>query len=108
MSGVNRKHKDRVFTMLFGYEKYKKNLLSLFNALNETNYTNPNDLEINTLDDVFYMKMKNDVSCIIDSRIALYEHQSTWSYNLPMRGFRDICTNRLFFSKPIPFPSDTF
>lgn len=27
---------------------------------------------------------------------------------LPMRGFRDICTNRLFFSKPIPFPSDTF
>lgn len=53
MSGVNRKHKDRVFTMLFGYEKYKKNLLSLFNALNETNYTNPNDLEINTLDDVF-------------------------------------------------------
>lgn len=88
MPGVNRKHKDRVFTMLFGYEKYKKNLLSLFNALNETNYTNPNDLEINTLDDVFYMKMKNDVSCIIDSRIALYEHQSTWSYNLPMRGFR--------------------
>ena len=82
------KYKDRVFRMIFGYEKYKENLLELFNALNDTEYTNPDDLEINTLDDVFYMKMKNDVSCIIDNRIAVYEHQSTWSYNMPLRGFR--------------------
>ena len=82
------KYKDRGFRMIFGYEKYKENLLELFNALNDTNYTNPDDLEINTLDDVFYMKMKNDVSCIIDNRIAVYEHQSTWSYNMPLRGFR--------------------
>ena len=82
------KYKDRVFRMIFGYEKYKENLLELFNALNDTNYTNPDDLEINTLDDVFYMKMKNDVSCIIDNRIAVYEHQSTWSYNMPLRGIR--------------------
>lgn len=82
------KYKDRVFRMIFGYEKYKENLLELFNVLNDTNYTNPDDLEINTLDDVFYMKMKNDVSCIIDNRIAVYEHQSTWSYNMPLRGFR--------------------
>lgn len=77
MAEANIKHKDRVFRMLFGYEKYKENLLELFNALNDTAYTNPDDLEINTLDDVFYMKMKNDVSCIIDNRIAIYEHQST-------------------------------
>ena len=88
MAGANMKYKDRVFRMIFGYEKYKENLLELFNALNDTNYTNPDDLEINTLDDVFYMKMKNDVSCIIDNRIAVYEHQSTWSYNMPLRGFR--------------------
>ena len=88
MAEANIKHKDRVFRMLFGYEKYKENLLELFNALNDTAYTNPDDLEINTLDDVFYMKMKNDVSCIIDNRIAIYEHQSTWSYNMPLRGFR--------------------
>ena len=88
MAGTNMKYKDRVFRMIFGYEKYKENLLELFNALNDTNYTNPDDLEINTLDDVFYMKMKNDVSCIIDNRIAVYEHQSTWSYNMPLRGFR--------------------
>ena len=59
MAGTNMKYKDRVFRMIFGYEKYKENLLELFNALNDTNYTNPDDLEINTLDDVFYMKMKN-------------------------------------------------
>ena len=88
MAGTNMKYKDRVFRMIFGYEKYKENLLELFNALNDTNYTNPDDLEINTLDDVFYMKMKNDVSCIIDNRIAVYEHQSTWSYNMPLRGIR--------------------
>ena len=88
MAGANMKYKDRVFRMIFGYEKYKENLLELFNALNDTNYTNPDDLEINTLDDVFYMKMKNDVSCIIDNRIAIYEHQSTWNYNMPLRGFR--------------------
>lgn len=88
MAGANMKYKDRVFRMIFGYEKYKENLLELFNALNDTNYTNPDDLENNTLDDVFYMKMKNDVSCIIDNRIAVYEHQSTWSYNMPLRGFR--------------------
>ena len=84
----NKKHKDRVFRKLFGYEKYKGNLLELYNALNDSNYTNPDDLEINTLDDVFYMNMKNDVSCIIDWNMAIYEHQSTWSYNMPLRGYR--------------------
>ena len=60
----------------------------MFNALNGTNYTNPDDLQIYTLDDVFYMNMKNDVYCIIDNRMALMEHQSTWNPNMPFRGFR--------------------
>ena len=66
MSSVNREYKDRIFCMIFGYEKYKKNLLDLFNALNGTNYTREEDLEINTLDNAIYMSMRNDVSCIID------------------------------------------
>ena len=45
----NRNHKDRVFCMVFGYEKYKGNLLSLYNALNDTCYTNLDDLEITFL-----------------------------------------------------------
>ena len=73
--------------MIFGYEKYKKNLLDLFNALNGTNYTREEDLEINTLDNAIYMSMRNDVSCIIDSNMALFEQQSTWNPNMPLRGF---------------------
>ena len=69
MSSVNREYKDRIFCMIFGYEKYKKNLLDLFNALNGTNYTREEDLEINTLDNAIYMSMRNDVSCIIDSNM---------------------------------------
>ena len=45
MSSVNREYKDRIFCMIFGYEKYKKNLLDLFNALNGTNYTREADEE---------------------------------------------------------------
>lgn len=83
---INEKHKDRLFRKIFGYEKYKENLLSLYNALNDTNYTNVDDLEITTIDDVIYMGMKNDVSCIIDSRMSLYEQQSTYNPNMPLRG----------------------
>ena len=83
----NRNHKDRVFCMVFGYEKYKGNLLSLYNALNDTCYTNLDDLEITTMDNALYMSMKNDVSCIISNNLALFEQQSTWNPNMPLRGF---------------------
>ena len=83
----NEKHKDRIFCMIFGYEKYKSNLLDLYNALNNTNYTNLDDLEITTMENALYMSMKNDVSCIIANNMALFEHQSTWNPNMPLRGF---------------------
>ena len=82
---INRNYKDRVFRMLFGPE-YKENLLSLYNALNETHYENVDDLTVTTLDDAIFMGMKNDVSCIIDQHAALFEHQSTWNLNMPLRG----------------------
>ena len=31
------------------------------------------------------MSMKNDLSFLIDARLSLYEHQSTYSPNLPLR-----------------------
>ena len=79
---VNRKYKARVFELLFSN---KKELLSLYNAANKSNYTDSELLEINTLDNAIYIGMRNDVSFIIDSRINLYEHQSTYSPNLPLR-----------------------
>ena len=53
--------------------------------MNGTDYDDPELLQINTLENAIYMSMHNDVSFIIDSRLALYEHQSTCSPNLPLR-----------------------
>ena len=84
MQPVYRTYKDRVFRLLF---KDKKRLLELYNALNHTSYTNEDDLTINTLENAIFMKMKNDVSFIIDCDMCLYEHQSTYCPNIPLCGF---------------------
>ena len=80
---ARRNHKDRLFIKLF---HDKKKLLELYNALNGTNYTNPDDLEITTIDDVVYLGMKNDCSFIIGEYVNLYEQQSTFCRNMPLRG----------------------
>ena len=55
--------------------------------MNGSNYTNADELIFTTLDDVVYMKMKNDVSFLFDKTLSLYEHQSTYNPNMPLRGF---------------------
>ena len=79
---ANRKYKDTVFRMLFSD---RKNLLSLYNAINGTAYENADDLEIVTLENAIYMGMKNDLAFIIDTNLFLYEHQSTYNPNMPLR-----------------------
>ena len=79
---ANRKYKDTVFRMLFSD---RKNLLSLYNAINETSYTNAAQLEIVTLENAIYMGMKNDLAFIINTNLFLYEHQSTYNPNMPLR-----------------------
>ena len=79
---ANRKYKDTVFRMLFSD---KVNLLSLYNAINDSNYKDPNQLEIVTLENAVYMGMKNALSFLIDTSILLYEHQSTYNPNMPLR-----------------------
>ena len=79
---VIRNYRDTLFRMLY---RNKKRLLSLFNAVNGTQYDNPDDLTITTLEGVLYLGMKNDVSCIIDMMMQLYEHQSTFNPNMPLR-----------------------
>lgn len=80
---VNRKYKDRLFRFAF---QDKKDLLELYNAVNGTNYQNKEELIITTLEDVLFLGMKNDLSFIIGADLNLYEHQSTWSANMPLRG----------------------
>lgn len=77
-----RDYKASMFAMLY---EDKEELLALYNAINGTDYKDPDMLEINTLENAIYMSMKNDVSFIIDTRLELYEHQSTFNPNLPLR-----------------------
>lgn len=79
---ANRMYKSRIFAMLFSD---RNELLKLYNAINGTSYDDPDLLQVNTLENAVYISMQNDVSFIIDMRLNLYEHQSTYSPNLPVR-----------------------
>lgn len=86
---VIREHKDRLFKFIF---QEKEKLLELYNALNGTDYGDSKELEVTTLEDVIYMKMRNDISFILDCQLSLFEHQSTDNPNMPLRGL-------LYFAK---------
>ena len=75
-------YKSRIFIMLFSD---KRRLLKLYNAMSRKNYTDPELLTINTLENAIYMSMQNDLSFLIDLRLSLYEHQSTYNPNMPLR-----------------------
>lgn len=89
---ANRQYKNNLFVYLF--TRKKEYALSLYNAVNNTDYTNEEDLEFKLLENVLFVSMINDVSFIFDSAMNLYEHQSTLSRNMPLRGlfyFADLC-----------------
>ncbi len=48
-------YKDRIFRMIF---KEKREFLDLYNAMNGTHYTNPDELTVTTLDNAIYLGMK--------------------------------------------------
>ncbi|MBE5944533.1 MAG: hypothetical protein E7258_06400 [Lachnospiraceae bacterium] len=81
-SSFKRNYKDTVFRMLFSD---RHELLALYNAINETNYHDVDALTITTLENAIYMSVKNDISCVVDMRLNLYEHQSTVNPNIPLR-----------------------
>ena len=78
-----RNYKDSLFRMVF---REKKELLSLYNAINGTAYDDPEELMVTTIEDVLYMGRKNDISFLIKDVMNLYEHQSSVNPNMPLRG----------------------
>lgn len=83
MANYNARYRDSVFRSFFNNPT---RLLSLCNAILGTHYTNPNDLNINTLDGIFFDKQKNDISCSIDHHfLVLVEHQTSVNENMPFR-----------------------
>ena len=110
----NREHKDRFFKKVFST---KGALLHLYNAVNGTDHDNPDDIEINTIEDFLYLSMKNDVSFLFTETMNLYEHQSTVNPNMPFRGFiylaklyhKIVFTNNDFFcSSLVKIPTPQF
>ncbi len=104
-SFVKRNYKDTVFRMLFSD---RQKLLALFNAINETAYENVDALTVTTLENAIYMSVKNDISCVVDMRLNLYEHQSTINPNIPLRDldyvsrtFSDYYANKDIYSPRI-------
>ena len=80
---VNGQVKDRLFRFLF--EKDKEALLALYNALNGTDYQDSSDLEVVTIESAVYVVMKNDLAFVMAGTLNLYEHQSTYNPNMPVR-----------------------
>jgi len=110
---VHRNYKDRLFRMIFNS---KKEMLSLYNALNGTDYTDEEQIEVVTLENAIYMGMKNDLAFVLAFELNLYEHQSTFSPNLPLRDLFYIAdelrgiveTPELYLSVPVKIPAPRF
>ena len=82
---INAKYKDRLFNFIFGREENREWTLSLYNAVNGSDYKDASLIEFNTLSDVLFLRMKNDTSFIISDIMSVYEHQSTYNPNMPLR-----------------------
>ena len=110
---VQRNYKDTLFRMIFSD---KESLLSLYNAISEKDYKDPDELEIVTLENAIYMNMKNDLAFLIDSSLYLYEHQSTYNPNMPLRNLFYISrelerltrVQSLYSSKQVMVPTPHF
>ena len=112
-SKPNRNYKDTVFRLLF---KEPAHALSLYNSLNGTSYTDTALLHFNTLENAIYMNFKNDISFLIAHHISLYEHQSTFNPNMPLRNLfyisdimqEYVSSKSLYGPKLIQLPSPVF
>ena len=82
----NREYKSTLFSLIYG--ENKEDLLDLFNAVNGTSHKDAKEIEYTTLesDRGFFLRLKNDLSFIIDRTLSVYEHQSSpTSANIALR-----------------------
>ena len=113
MPQPQREYRDRLFVKIFSD---KVHLLSLYNAVNGTNHANLDEMEVNTIEDVIYVTMRNDVSFVFQGCLSLYEHQSTFNPNMPLRGFlyfsrlyqRYADDGRIYGTRRLKIPSPRF
>ena len=83
---ANRTYKSSVFIMVF---QEKKELLELYNAVSGKHYEDPEELEINTLDNAIYMSIKNESGCLcmntslLITLICLLDIYYMWRISIP-------------------------
>ena len=78
----NREYKSDVFSMLMEYPEYA---LDVYKALGGRSDAKPSMVEIKTLEKGISLSVRNDAAFIIDTELSLYEHQSTYNPNMPLR-----------------------
>ena len=77
-----REYRSNMFSMLL---KEKRYALEVYNALNDTNYENEDDVEIFCLENGISLSVRNDASFVLDNYLSIYEQQSTINPNMPLR-----------------------
>ena len=79
---ANREYKSDLFSLLMQKKEYA---LNTYNAINGSDYDNPDDIQIQPLERGIYLSIRNDASFILDMSSNYYEHQSTYNPNMPLR-----------------------
>jgi hypothetical protein len=78
----NREYKSDVFSMLM---EDKNNALQVYNAVNGSEYTDPELIEMYTLEKGVSLSIRDDAAFVLDMNLSIYEHQSTICPNMPVR-----------------------
>lgn len=78
----NREYKSDVISMMLQIPEYA---LNVYNAMNNSDYTDPDLVEIVLLENGISLSIRNDASFCISNYLNLYEHQSSYSPNAPLR-----------------------
>ena len=81
-SNGNREYKSDVISMMLQIPEYA---LDVYNAMNDSAYTDPDMIQIMRLENRISLSVRNDASFFISNYLNLYEHQSTYSPNAPLR-----------------------
>jgi hypothetical protein len=78
----NREYKSDVFSMLM---EDKVNAMQVYNAVNGSDYDDPELVEICNLDRGVSLTIRNDAAFFLDASLSIYEHQSSICPNMPVR-----------------------
>ncbi len=110
-----REYKSSVFSMLLEEPEYA---LDVYNALNGTDYCDAGMIKVQRIDGGVLLSVRNDASFLIDSYFNVYEHQSTYNPNMPLRfmiyfsglmwDFIKLHDYDLYSTRKIPVPTPRF